>query len=345
MRALLSEWSSLNQQRFDARMRPPQMQLIDTPGQLGRWAIDTRTLAIARHALVSLSWGQVIEVLKHEMAHQFVEEVLGVRHETAHGPTFQRICARYGVDPRAAGVPARSDAAADEGALGRIAKLLALAESPNEHEAQSAMRQAQRLMLKHNLDAVAAQHQRGYAFAQLGAPSGRVDEAARYVAVILNEYFFVEVIWVPVWRVLEGQAGSVLEVSGSVENLTMAEHGFSFLHHTADALWTLHKRRLNITGDRDRRAFRAGVMQGFREKLEAERRANEERGLVWVGDPALTAFYRSRHPRVVTVRRAGSGSDAARNAGRAEGKKLVLSKGVDGPSAGRGLTLGSGTRR
>ena len=87
------------------------------------------------------------------MAHQYVHEVLGKVDESAHGPAFRELCARLGIDAGAAGVPAAGAPSADDArVLERIARLLALAESANVHEAQAAMNAAQRLMLKHNLE-------------------------------------------------------------------------------------------------------------------------------------------------------------------------------------------------
>jgi len=350
MRALDQAWRQINDDFFDSAMRPPQLALVDTATEWGRWVSVTRTLGIARRALLGLDWGALVELLKHEMAHQYVDEVLRVRDETAHGPAFRHVCAVRGIDARAVGSPVAVATVDDPHAaiLERIAKLLRLAESPNEHEAQAAMRQAQRLMLKHNLDAASARAERGYVFKHLGMASGRVDEASRWVATILGEFFFVDCIWVPIWRVREGRAGSILEACGTVENLSMAEYVHSFLHHTADGLWEAHKRTRGIGGDRDRRAFRAGVMLGFWERLQTDRKEDVSRGLVWVGDPALRSYLRTRHPRVRSVSHGGSGSQGARDAGRAEGRKLVLHKGMDGrgggSSGGPVRQLGSGGR-
>jgi hypothetical protein len=178
----------------------PVLQIDGGERRLGRWDSEARLLGIAHHHIWHHAWDEVLATLKHEMAHQYVDEVLGVRDETAHGPAFRQVCARRGIDARALGVPVDVGAAGEggEGAiLARIAKLLRLAESPNEHEAQAAMRQAQRLMLKHNLDAAEARAARGYVFKHVGVASGRVDEASRWVATILGEFFFVECIWSP----------------------------------------------------------------------------------------------------------------------------------------------------
>src|SRR4029077_4252276 len=117
----------------------------------------------------------------------------------------------------------------------RVARLLALAESPNQHEAEAAMAAAQRLMLKYNVEL--QQHACGarrYGFKHLGEPSGRVGESERILASILAKHFFVEVIWVPVYRPTEGKRGSVLEICGAPENLEMAEYAHAFLRHTAE---------------------------------------------------------------------------------------------------------------
>ena len=89
--------------------------------------------------LTDHGWGTLVEVLKHEMAHQFVAEVLGVLDESSHGPVYRKVCEERGIDSRAAGIPEAGDAAPQDQVLERIQKLLALAESQNEHEAQAAM--------------------------------------------------------------------------------------------------------------------------------------------------------------------------------------------------------------
>lgn len=344
LRAVAREWDTLNYTFFRSRMRPPTFGVTDSASHMARWFLQTRTIEVSRATLLEHPWGVVIEVLKHEMAHQYVHEVLGRTDETSHGPTFRAVCEQLGIDARAAGVPTAAPTTSEQAVvLERIRKLLALAESPNEHEAQSAMNAAQKLMLKYNLDAVTRHDDRRYCYRHLGAPTGRVDEAQRVLASILHDHFFVETIWVSVWRVREGRAGSVLEVCGTSENLEMAEYVHSFLHHTADALWVQHKRKKRIAGDKDRRAYRAGVMAGFWEKLNAQKKTNHEQGLVWVGDPELHGYFRKRFPRIRTVSRSSGGYNEAHMHGREAGRNIVLHKGVGGGSgAGRGGQLGPG---
>ncbi|WP_437735225.1 SprT-like domain-containing protein [Sorangium sp. So ce1335] len=351
VRELMEAYQTLNYTHFGRKLRSASIELSDAASRLGRWVSEARAIEISRPLVLTQPWGVVIEVLKHEMAHQYVFEVLGVTDEAAHGPAFREVCARLGIDATASGMPAAAPSPADPGAaaggdagadariLDRIARLLALADSPNAHEAQAAMSAAQRLMLKYNLGVAKARAARQYGFRHLGAPSGRVGESERIVGGILGKHFFVEAIWVPVYVPLEGKRGSILEICGTPANLEMAAYVHAFLHHTAEQLWREHKRAHSVKGDKDRRTYLAGVMLGFLEKLNTERKASAEQGLVWVRDADLDSYYRTRHPRVQHLRHAGNQRTAAHAHGREAGRKIVLHRPMEGATGQRGLLL------
>ena len=347
LRELSYNWDYVNSTHFKRSMRRPVFALSDAPARLGRWVPDCRTIEISRRLLADHGWGVVIEVLKHEMAHQYVDEVLRLTDESAHGPAFRQVCRERGFDARAAGAPVEPSAAGDgeERVLDRVAKLLALAESPNEHEAQAAMKAAQRLMLKYNLESVASGRRSDYGVRFLGRPSGRINEAERLLACIIGDHFFVQAIWVGVWRPFEGKRGSVLEVSGSPENLEMAEYVHSFLTHTAERLWREYKRSRGIRNNADRRTFLAGVMTGFRHKLASQKKEDSERGLVWLGDQELETYFRARHPRVRWATYGARRRPAAFADGQQAGRQIVLHRGVSQGSSKGGLLLPSGSRR
>jgi hypothetical protein len=305
--------------------------LVDSSARLGLWHGRLRVIEIARSLLVDHGWGVLVEVLKHEMAHQYVDEILGQPDETVHGAAFRRACEERGIDASAAGLPrthGKHDAGGvDQHLLERIAKLLALAESSNEHEAQAAMSAAQRLMLKYNIDLAVSGRQSAYAFRHLGEPNGRVSEAQRILAGILGDHFFVQTIWVPVWRAAEGKRGSVLEICGSMANLELADYVHSFLNTSAERLFREYRGTQAGKGAK-RLTFIAGVMAGFRDRLERERKKSKAEGLVWVGDAALDNFFRKRHPRIRWTRYAvGHGSEAYAR-GREAGAKIVLHRGI-----------------
>jgi hypothetical protein len=151
----------------------------------------------------------------------------------------------------------------------------------------------------------------------------------------------VEAIWVPVWRPKEGKRGSVLELCGTRPNLEMAEYVHSFLTETGERLWRAYRQERRLPGDRERRQFLAGVMAGFRERLQRERRRHEAEGLVWTGDGDLSRYLRRRHPYVRFTHHAGSGRSEAHRDGRAEGEKVILHRPVAaGPGGARRLLSG-----
>jgi hypothetical protein len=339
VRELRATYAQLNDAYFGTRLKSPTLELVVGHSTLGRWVPVSRTIEISRALVVERPWAAVVEVLKHEMAHQYVHEVLGETEQTPHGRAFQEACARLGIDARASGVPESERAPEEERVVERIARLLALAESPNRHEAEAAMAAAQRLMLKHNLEAVRSRSERDHAFSHLGMPTGRVLEHQRLVAMILGKHFFVEAIWIPVYRPLEGKRGSILEICGTRANLAIAEYVHGFLHATAERLWAVHKGATGIRGDRERRAYLAGVMAGFADKLAHQDARSRSEGLVWVRDGDLAKYFRLRHPHVRHVRHAGQRRTEAWAHGREAGRRIVLHRPVDGAAQSRGRML------
>ncbi len=336
LRELSREHARISASYFRGRLRLPNLELSRNESFLGRWIAATRTLELSRTLIVQEPWPVTVEILKHEMAHQFVDEVLGIHDETAHGPTFAKVCAELGIDGRAKGLPTPVRDNAESQVGERIAKLLALAESPNAHEAEAAMLAAQKLLLKHNLEWNEVRAQRGYGVRHLGKPKGRTFEPERVLATILMRFFFVDAIWIPVYRPAEGLRGSVLEICGAPGNLDIAEYVHGFLNDTAERLWREHKRSAGLLSDRDRRSFIAGVMSGVHDKLSRQERGSVEAGLVWVGDPGLRDFMKKRHPHVRHVRYGGEPKGRSFAEGRTRGRSVVIHKGIhSGPSAGR----------
>lgn len=343
VRELAREYAWENHARFRDRLIAPVIALDDAAGRLGLWTPATRTLSLARRLVLDRPWPEVIGVLQHEMAHQFVDEVLRVRDETAHGETFARVCAERGIDARAGGEPIAAPGVEVDRALDRIRKLFALAGSANQHEAELAMRTAHELMLRYNLDAAHARTERRFEVRHLGDPSRRGAGVEARIMALLGELFFVEVIRIPVYLPRTGKHGHVHEVIGTHANVEMAVHVHAFLLATAERLWRAAVATdPRIRSGRDRPAYLTGVIEGFRAKLVLERSALAGTGLVWRGDGDLAAYYRARHPRIVT-RRTSASDTGANRAGREAGHKVVLHRPIErGGTSGGGRLLGGG---
>lgn len=328
--ALRSHWHAINREQLRGALRPAALRLAAREGTLGTWERATRTITLSTPWVITARWGQVVEVLKHEIAHQYVDEVLGVRDEGPHGAAFQRVCARMGVDAAAAGEPEVEDPEISK-LLRRIRKLLALADSPNPHEAEAAARRAQRLLLEHDLAAVQSGEARRYRSREVGTPKGRIDAHERLLAGLITRFFFVDAVWVPAYLPEEARYGQVLELIGSPENLDVAEWVHGFVLATAASAWDRYRATSGAVGGQ-RRRFLSGVMTGFSEQLAAGKREAEAVGLVHVGDAGLKDWVRRRFPRLRSVR-ADVVADDAWHAGRAEGREIRLHKPIrEGPT-------------
>jgi hypothetical protein len=318
------------------------LALDDATTKLARWRRSDRTITVSRAFLATASWVAVREVLKHECAHQYVSEVLGVDDESAHGETFRKVCADRGIDAAAAGV---ADGAAQprdadvERVLRRVEKLLALAQSDNKNEAEAAADAAQRLMLEHNL---AAQHRpRRYIVRALGTPVTRMHAHEKLLGALLSNHYFVDVILVRAWCHDAARLGSVVEISGTPENVEMASWIYAFLLGAADRCFADAVRHRGLA-PKERLPFFAGFMVGVGEKLAREAKTQAERGLVWVGDADLEQFVRRRHPHVRRGRVGGTMRDGHR-AGRQAGNDVVIARPVEAAPEQRGRML-SGRR-
>ena len=345
VRELLSAHRQLNQSHFKSALSTPQLALSEATSFLARWLPGARTIEFSQPFLQNAeSWGVVIEVLKHEMAHQYVHEVL---HETevAHGPAFRAVCERLGIDASASGVPQAAPDVAGKRVLDRVHKLLALAESDNRHEAEAAAAAAQRLMLRHNLEHVVlpghgaeSGTQARYGFRHLGRVTGRVTEWERRLGNVLREHFFVDIIWVPAYRSLEQKRGSVMEAIGTPENLDLAAYVYDFLVRTAERLWHLHRTERGI-GNAARRAYLAGVISGFAQKLAQQAKVHRAEGLVWVPHAELVQYTRKRHPYLRTIAHRGHSQRDVFAHGQRAGRELVLHKGVSSHASGGAIKL------
>lgn len=339
LRQVRATYRDYNQSLFGGRLSAPSLEWTDSDTLWGAWQGRERILRLSTR-LVTRPWGHLTEVLKHEMAHQFVEEVEGYeKGEGPHGPTFRRICRERGIDEGATGDPEGHPEDLDpvrHSTLRRIEHLLALAQSDNQNEAETAMATARRLMLKYNLEEAAAGTPSAYTYRHLGQPTGRRMAWQRRLANILSDYFFVDVIIVPVYRALEKKRGSVLEAIGTRENLEIAAYAHDFLERAAIGLWKRHKKEQVLGTDRDKQSFLYGVMSGFSDKLERDSRKHENEGIVWLGDPELGRYFRARHPHVRNVSGRARVQTDAFSAGREAGGRIVLHRGV-----GAGSTKGA----
>ena len=124
LHAIRRSYDDLNGTFFRWRLSAPGFQLVDVASRLGRWVGESRLIELSRALLLEHGWGALVEVLKHEMAHQYVDEVLGAPDETSHGPAFRKVCEERGFDSRAAGFQVAGNRAIRIDMLERLSDLI-----------------------------------------------------------------------------------------------------------------------------------------------------------------------------------------------------------------------------
>ncbi len=321
LRRLTVGWHHYNEEYLDGVLRLPIIALSDAGAEWGCWDLRTRQIRISARHIEHDPWLIVMETLRHEMAHQYVDEHMHVLGERPHGSAFQEACRRLRCEKGKPGaVPPE-----DERVLRVLKKILFLASSPNEHEAESAVKKAQCLLLQYNLDMVELDQSRSFAHRCIGPIKSRRASFELWLGMILQEFFFVEVLWAKTYDASIDKAGSILQIYGTPTNLEMANYVYDYLCHLVQRLWRQYRAEQQLQGDRERQRYCAGVLEGFYHKLVEQRdNRQQENALVWRGDVRLSEYYRHINPKVVTTYGRGVRKNSAYNDGLSAGRQVEL---------------------
>ncbi len=320
-------------------LSPPVFEINEHASRAGSWSANYSNLKIAGWLIREHSWDVVLEVLKHEMAHQFVHEVMRGGDEKPHGAAFQGACQRLGVQAQfqraTSHIPRfTNNENPPRSILSKVEKLLSLAQSSNEHEAALAMEKANSLMRRHNINRLEQNIVAAYDYLIINEGKKRISAVQRTIAAILKDFFFVKVVIGRQFDAATGQVFRVLELIGSQENLAVAEYVYSFLIKRLESLWqeyrSLHKAR-----GKEKRSYQLGVLTGLQSRLRKQEEdilsvdRSQTNALICSQDKGLVGYYLSRHPRLKKVRH--QGPQLYRNSyqdGENQGRKLVINKAV-----------------
>lgn len=343
---LAMEWESAlgNLSRDEIRqMKKPVFSLKKGECNLAQWHSGKREIAFSRAFVKNHSWDAVREVLVHEMAHQYVHEVLHCSHETAHGPAFHKACDRLKANPNASGsYPPltdrlnQDDASDEDKILGKIRKLLALGKSDNPHEAQAALAKARMLIEAFNVECIDRHKDPDFISVFVGKPALRRFKEDYLIARLLVDHYHVYGIWVSAFVLDKGKMGRVFEITGRPENVKTAAYVYDFILNHMNMAWhTLNSSR--TMGRYKKSDFASGLIQGFSSKLDQEKQQElsltpREKALVDLSrqDPALMAYTSYKYPRIRRFTRPDrSGDPNIRKKGEDIGRKLALSKAVE----------------
>lgn len=337
--ALADQWKFFNNYYLSDQLREPSFLLFNGSSKFGYWAPDTRVIGISKDHILEHPWTRVMETLKHEMAHQFASEVLHVENEKPHGDAFSYACNKLRV-PTNAGESWYFDESKDSKdtrnpVLSKVSKLLSLAQSPNENEAQSAMNKARELLLRHQISLNELNNQENsYQFLEIGPAKLKFSKWEKKLISILQEFFFVKIIWIPSLVKSKLKMGSVPLAHGSIPNLAMADYVYRYFCSLLPKLWNDFKRSSKTNSNKPRLDYFFGVLYGFAEKLrDQNNHLATTKSLIWLGDPQLDKFYDHLHPHIQSRRSPQTYVGQSFHDGKQKGHSVTLNKPINATSS------------
>ncbi len=342
LQGMACEWETA---LFD--LEPTQRQFIRRPlfvikemqTQWGNWSREKREISLSRQLVMNYSWDSIRDVLRHETAHQIAQQLFGAFTQTPHGPAFKQACELLRIDPAASSnyQPLQDRFSQDHSGqydkhMLRIKKLLALAESQNRFEADAAMTKAHELIGRHNIELNRHKDKRDFLSIFTGLPALRHPREDYHLANLLQDFYFISGIWVSAYVIGKGKMGRVLEISGTVQNLKIAEYVHDFIVQFIDAQWHQYNRQKGLNRYR-KTDFAVGIIEGFRGKLESSvvkmKTKKDIFALIKKGDPQLEKYFKFKYPHTASVKKAAQHQDArVIRDGKKVGKKLVIAKGI-----------------
>jgi hypothetical protein len=332
------------------KLRKPLFSLRDMKGRWGYWSGENNEICLSRELVLDHPWDTICEILLHEMAHQYAEQALGSQDEPPHGPKFKRACQLLRANPRASGNYRPLDERVlqyspgpEDKIMVRVKKLMALAQSQNRHEAELAMAKAHEFIAKHNIELLARDEERHFVSVFVGKPALRHFREDYHLAGLLQDFYFVFGIWVPAYVLHKGKMGSVLEISGTIQNVRIASYVHDFVKRFIDTQWQRYNKNRGLNRYR-KTDFAVGILKGFGAKLRMQNRKRkkdkDELGLIKIEDPLLQKHVDYRYPHTTSIRgKVLRGYKDVLRDGIGIGKKLVISEGITEKGKSRKLLI------
>lgn len=328
LQKVASYYQIINQSDLQGRLAVPVFRVSRSLTQWGSWNASVREMSFSFPLMMNGSEHSWLWIIRHEMAHQVVSDLLGAPAETAHGPHFRQACQMLGISHSA-----HFKSQDEPTPLGqKIQKLLALAESDNVHEAELALQKAKALALEHfAFDPAQESPFVTFHLAEVAKRSA----VHQFLAGLLQNHFGTVGVWVQTETVFERKSAWVLEISGQPADVEIAQFVWFFLLAELKRLWSRHKRK---NPGAHKRSFETGVLAGVGDQLnkaKANPLAEAGKQLVLVRDHALHSFVRHQHERLSRGRSLNLSQNADWQSGRLDGQKIELNKPVRSGTAPR----------
>ncbi len=240
--------------RYGVNLKTPTINISSGKKSLGLWNNKHKTLSISSHLIKNEVWDIVLEVLKHEMAHQYVSEFFN--NIDTHGKYFKKACKILGV--HSAFISNSKDYDKNllkfkeelpinaKKMLRKVEKLMALGKSSNEAEAQSATRKANYLLNKYNLQQINNKNDNpDIKYLTICHKKKCIQSIQRAILSILRNYYYIDCLTSNTYHAQDNTIYKSIVLVGRRESIKVAEYAYHFLLNTDQALWQNFKKKNN----------------------------------------------------------------------------------------------------
>ncbi|MBY0385074.1 SprT-like domain-containing protein [bacterium] len=351
-RELYREYQRCNLQR-KLNLKPCLIHIKSNLVAWGSWDQQTRTISISEKLILEHPWHDVIGVLRHEIAHQYVDEILSDEKTKPHGDAFRKSCQKVGVpyfftkasvhlNQHSLDWRQTQNSSPEEKMLEKVQKLLNLASSSNEHEAVLAMNRVREIYARYNLEKYSSlEKNEEFYHSIIETDRKRIHSYEQKIISLLVNHYMVEVIIGSTYSANKQEHLRIIELIGRRENVLMAEYVFHFLSRfTLELVQQKKKSSKQKISASVLKSFHLGLLTGFDEKI-CEHAQNQETGEIQKSiqlfrqDPELKKYIAHIHPRLVSVNSQARLRDRQFfELGKQEGRKINIRKPVESRGSG-----------
>lgn len=303
---------------------PIKIVIYNNKSMLGYFDSSFYELGI-HECLMHSSHTQLQDILRHELAHYLTFIVHGAAIQP-HGAEFKAFCEKMGWGEevfRASTCLEDNEKviSTEESAIFRkIQKLMALATSSNENEAEQAIIKSQQLLLKHHIESKYLGNEEEEKIFLKRIMKQKKDNAKMRAIANILETFFVNIVY------NRADGFVYLEVLGSLTNIEIAEYVAGYLHHEMDKLWNLAKFSNDLKGKVAKNSFFLGLAKGYCNKIEALKREynNDTTNALILIEKKLSDAKMMVYPRLSMIKSRRNYCPESSALGEQAGKKLNI---------------------
>lgn len=327
---------------YDRRQQnsyPIKIVIYNNKSMLGYFDADFYELGF-HERLMHSSKDQLRHIIRHELAHYMIFMMYGGAIPS-HGPEFRVFCQQLGWNEEVySATTCLDDGAAipheeESGILRKVQKLMSLATSNNEYEAEQAMIKSQQLLLKHNIDSKYMERDdEEKVFLKRILKQKKENAKMRSIARIL-ETFFVNTIY------SRSSEFIYLEIVGSAVNIEIAAYVAAYLDRELEVLWNISKRHAGLKGMIAKNSFFLGIAKGYCNKIHSLKREynSDVSNALMVIEKKLVEAKEMIYSRLRSSTSSGRFCRESSALGEQVGKKLIINPAISQTSKISNLSI------